>query len=535
MTKTRVRLALVITGLATVIATGSLLVLAFDEPSPPDDDPSVVRGERTSSPSPSPSSKPFHFVNVTEEVGLALPTSPSFGSLWADHDGDGWPDLLVNRHKRYARLFINGEGLFSLDERTPFITPAPGRQIYDRHDCGWGEANGDGRLDLVCVSGSEKGLGEGPNRLYLQDPSGRLIERGKRFGMQDLPGRGRSLNWLDFDGDGDLDLFVGNELREGAPNVMFRNDGDGFSRVAVGLEDELATLSSAWSDWDNDGDPDLLVVGHGVLGTQAYENVDGSFENVALEGVTGLAWTSATWGDYDGDGWTDLFVIGEGGASIFKNHRGELRLVESFETTGGRMGTWFDAENDGDLDLAVVQGAREPYVEGSLNHPDLLLVQDEGKFSVVTRPWLDGPRTGDGDSVSVADYNRDGKLDLYVTNGNWESKGKSYLLENRGVTGNWAGVTLHGTDQNPWGYGARISFRAGGRTVHRELTDAISFRTQSSPGYVHVGLGPETSAIVKVRWPDGTRDCMKVAAGSITVLSIGTTEASCGAGPGAGE
>jgi hypothetical protein len=96
-------------------------------------------------------------------------------------------------------------------------------------------------------------------------------------------------------------------------------------------------------------------------------------------------------------------------------------------------------------------------------------------------------------------------------------------------------VRLQGTDQDPWGYGTRLTFQIGKRIIHREVTDAISFRTQSAPGYVHLGLGTGTSATVRVKWPDGTRDCMKVAAGSIAVLPIGTTEASCGAGPGADE
>lgn len=96
--------------------------------------------------------------------------------------------------------------------------------------------------------------------------SGRFVDRARRLGLANRYGRGRSINWIDYDVDGDLDVFVGNGKRRGYPNVMFQNRRRGFKRAKVGLSQEMKTLSSTWADWEGDGDPDLLITRGSIAG-----------------------------------------------------------------------------------------------------------------------------------------------------------------------------------------------------------------------------------------------------------------------------
>ncbi|MDQ3956603.1 MAG: VCBS repeat-containing protein, partial [Actinomycetota bacterium] len=196
----------------------------------------------------------IRFVDAAGVSGIPVQDTRSWGSTWADFVGDdGWPDLFVNRHGRYPWLLANNEGRFELMQEDFYAG------FFDRHGCVWGEATGDGLIDLYCPQGADEGVGEGPNQLQAQTPSG-FADIAARVGVDDPGGRGRSANWMDADGDNDLDLFVGNKLRPEHTNLFFTNTGEGFRPADVGLNDTLRTVNSTWADWDVDGDPDLLVL-----------------------------------------------------------------------------------------------------------------------------------------------------------------------------------------------------------------------------------------------------------------------------------
>ncbi|MEO7996975.1 MAG: VCBS repeat-containing protein, partial [Gemmatimonadaceae bacterium] len=180
----------------------------------------------------------------------------------------------------------------------------------------------------------------------------------------DLFGAGANFTnaWADFDGDGDLDLFVG---FNGTPNRLYRNDKGGFVDVAamVGVADARATRSVAWGDYDGDGDADLLV--GFTPGAQSllklYQNSAGKFTDVT--NAVGIARDSGavrqpSFVDYDGDGDLDLFVAFRDRPNmLFQNTNGhfvdvaaELGLADKRKTVGA---VWFDYDEDGDLDLYV--------------------------------------------------------------------------------------------------------------------------------------------------------------------------------------
>jgi hypothetical protein len=241
--------------------------------------------------------------------------------------------------------------------------------------------------------------------------------------------------WADYDGDGDLDQFVG---FDGAANRLYRNDKGTFSDVAAtaGLAEARPTRAAAWGDFDTDGDPDLLVgftpaPGASVL--KLYRNTKGVFSDIAdsvgLNVPTGAVRQPA-WVDVDGDGDLDLFVAfrdkanalyrNDGGA--FRDVAGAAGLADARRTVGA---VWFDYDEDGDLDLITGN------MDGDANG---LFRQTKGAFEDVAAAagvaW--GGRTP-GDKANgtvrpcVADIDNDGHLDLFFAN-----YGKNGLFLNRG-------------------------------------------------------------------------------------------------------
>ncbi|HEX2051519.1 MAG TPA: VCBS repeat-containing protein [Actinomycetota bacterium] len=445
------------------------------------------------------------FRDVTADAGLDRTPARTWGAAWADFDSDGDPDLVAGRHFDPSPLYVSAGGRLA-------PRPLPHGRGFDRHSCAWGEATGDGSPDLACVQGAEHGTGRGPNQL-LTRRRGRLVDVAPELGVDDPLGRGRTVSWLDYDSDGDLDLFVGNELRAGAPNVLFRNDRGAFRRVDAGVSDELSTEAVAWADWDRDGDPDVLVLGGELRGARLYENRGGRFVGGRLGAAPG-AWTSASWGDFDGDGWPDLHLVRPGRSLVLRNRRARLRPADDRRVRHAVTSAWLDADSDGDLDALVVRGART-----GANPPDVLLRRARGRFEPARTPALAGPRAGSGDAAAVADFDRDGRADVYVSNGWRHRRGPAVLLSGRSGTG--IGVDLDGGRWNPLGIGAVVRVAAGGRIRRHAVTDGVAYRAQSEPGYVVAGLGDAPAARVAVTWPGGTRDCVRAAAGDVVVVSEG--------------
>ena len=158
----------------------------------------------------------YRVEDVTRRRGLSTADTFTWGATWVDYDNDDDADLLVNRHWLRPYFYVNANGFYAR-LREDFYP-----ELVDRHGCAWGEADGDGRPDLYCAVGADKGVGTGKNQLLLQKESG-FVDAAEEFGVTDEYGRGRTVQWLDIDSDGDLDIFVGNKFRDGQTNVMFVN------------------------------------------------------------------------------------------------------------------------------------------------------------------------------------------------------------------------------------------------------------------------------------------------------------------------
>ncbi len=366
------------------------------------------------------------------------------GGVMDDFDGDGLLDLVSSDSDPCGPMtaFRNdGKGAF---ER---VTDAwgLGGQLGGLNLVP-GDFDGDGMLDLLVLRGGWWG-DRGRMRMSLlrndlHRAAGRFVDVTVTAGLAEVSYPTQAAAWADYDGDGDLDLYVGNEKGEAGPfpSQLFRNDGNGhFSDVAAaaGVANLRWAKGVAWGDYDNDGDPDLYVSNIGP--NRLYRNNgDGTFTDVAESaGVLAPPGPSfATWFfDFDNDGDLDLFVNDYEAtpAAVFASYfDGRRSLLASGNPVlyrnegGGRfvdvsaaMGLWRPAlpmgSNYGDLDNDgwpdVYLGTGNPDFDSLM--PNQMYRNVEGRrFDDVTFAGGFG-HLQKGHGVAFGDIDNDGDQDLF--------------------------------------------------------------------------------------------------------------------------
>ncbi|MDQ3020657.1 MAG: FG-GAP-like repeat-containing protein [Bacteroidota bacterium] len=234
-------------------------------------------------------------------------------------------------------------------------------------------------------------------------------------------GASRSVNWIDYDNDHDLDLFISTGYRYGDDNFLYRNDNGTFVRILNQplVEDSLPSDGSSWGDYNNDGFPDLCVVNWWNKINLLYLNTGGGnfvFQASSVVCTQPSNSETCSWGDYDNDGLLDLFVTNSFGQNhrnfLYKNSGGGnfVRIdtgVVGSELAYSRGMNWVDIDNDRDLDIFVCR-------EGNRNE-FLYKNNGNGFFTSVTNTPLT-TNAGDSWSGSWGDYDNDGDLDVFVTN-----------------------------------------------------------------------------------------------------------------------
>lgn len=442
-----------------------------------------------------------HFIDVASILGVDDPQARGYGVGWGDYDNDGDLDLFVASFGA-SKLFRN-RGPRATEPGFDDVTEMAG--VGDPDDehrttgVSWGDYDHDGYLDLLVVRHVDEpggnlpldteGLAKAsrPLALYHNMGDGTFQNVTALLGSAaaypgPVRGAGFKPSFIDFDNDGDLDIYVVNDFGSAHhPNVLWRNDG---------LDDSGAVT---FTDVSKESGTDLSMFGMGL----------------------------AT-GDYDNDGDLDIYLT-DIGANEFLENQGDGTFINRTEQTGTGRGSipenWFDDrsiswgtvfadfDNDGLLDLYSVAGHmdNDPCFN-MLNQPNALFAnQGDGSFSDRSKAsGADDPGVGRG--VAHGDFNNDGRIDLFVANLGYSdgTPGTARLFENTtGNSNHWLDVKVVGTTSNRDGIGARIKITTSQGVQVREMGASQSHMSHSVVP-VHFGLGlAGGAATVEVSWPSG--------------------------------
>ncbi len=482
-----------------------------------------------------------HFSDVAGNLGLDV-NDYAGGTITEDFDGDGDLDILISDWSARGPMHYfrnNGDGTFTDRTKEAGLAGLVGGLNLLQ-----GDYNNDGLPDVLVLRGAwlfEDG--HHPDSLLRNDGDGHFTDVTEETGLLAFHPNQTAV-WLDYNGDGWLDLYFGYEsFGEGIhPCKLFRNNRNGtFTEcaAAAGVAATGYVKAVVSGDFNNDGRPDLVLSrrgqpnllfrNDGPRGPNAASSMgDWKFTDVSVQaGVTEPIMSFPAWFfDYDNDGWEDIFVSGYSAKDVgelaadylglpnngerprlyHNNHDGtfsdvtkDAHLYHVVLTMGANFG---DFDNDGWLDMFLGTG-----------NPDLAMLDParafrnaEGAFfqDVMTSGGLGHLQKGHG--VSFADLDNDGDQDIYHSVGGAFAGDfyRNVLFENPGHGNHWMTLKLEGAQSNRAAIGARIRVVAqtakGERSIYRTVGSGGSFG--ANPLRQEIGLGQATAIKrVEILWP----------------------------------
>src|SRR5262245_4567045 len=366
------------------------------------------------------------FTSVQTEL---FAVANSFSNAWGDYDNDGDLDLAVSLGTGEVRLYRNDRGVL-VSVGAALGMPQAGH--HELRGLSWGDYDGDGFIDLLGGSTPTDKL-----TVVLHNEQGKhFTDVAAAIGLT-IPGRSaRQTNWVDYDNDGDLDVYSADRSGD---NKLFRNDGGRFTHVFVGVgpTDPRPTVGACWLDMDNDGDLDLYLANQSGATDAVWRNDGTAFTDVAAQlGMTGPKRTKeeggvgCAVGDYDNDGDFDIFAPNYGHNLLYRNN-GNATFTEVGHQVGVGVenhavsADWGDIDNDGDLDLFVAS------YEGPVGQqtPVNEFFRNDGAKGFVNIITKDSPLNRADHGVQFVDYDNDGAIDLSLTDG-YGPEGGHFVFHN---------------------------------------------------------------------------------------------------------
>jgi hypothetical protein len=455
------------------------------------------------------------FTDVTRNAGLADASGWGQGVCVGDYDNDGWADLYVTYYGK-NRLYHNQHGVFA-DVSEQSGTVGSGKSWGS--GCAFLDYDRDGLLDLVVGHYVDFDLSTAP-----------------------APGERASCVWKG------VPVMCGPRGLPGAKNILYHNLGGGkFADVTTKAHIDQTSghysLGVAIFDFDEDGWPDIYFACDSTASILFRNNHDGTFTDVAVSAGAAYnedgreqAGMGVSVGDFNGDGHLDIFKtnFSDDTSTLYRNNgNGTFDDVTFAAGLGlhtqylGWGTTFFDFDNDGWPDLLLVNGHVYPEVDrqhlGSTYPEPRILYRNngDGTFSDISAdggPGIAAMHAGRG--LAVGDLWNDGRLSAVVSNMNAPP---SLLVNQVRSSNHWIGIHTIGTKSNRDGIGARVTVKAGTRTLVDEVRSGGSYISNSDLR-VHFGLGSVSKVDwVEIRWPSGLTERFEdMAADTIHTLREGT-------------
>lgn len=434
------------------------------------------------------------FADVTTTAGLVA-TGWGQGACVGDYDNDGWTDLFVTYYG-HNRLYRNVNGKFSDASQEAGFTAAAKNWTSG---CAFLDYDRDGLLDIAAANYVDFDVSTAPR-----------------------PGESASCMWKG------IPVMCGPKGLKGAKNLLYKNLGGGrFKDVsaAAGIEKTSGhyCFSVSPADFDDDGWPDIYIACDSTPSILYRNQHDGTFKDIAV--VAGAAFNEdgreqagmgSAIADYDGDGDMDIAKtnFSDDTSTIYRNE-GNGAFSDATFAAGLGLNTrylgwgaaFFDFDNDSWPDLLLVNGHVYPEVDkyklGSDYHEPRVLYRNlgNGKFEDISKdsgPGITTPLSSRG--LAVGNLWNDGRLSAVVSN---MHAPPSLLVNQTKYANNWIAFQAVGTKSNRSGIGARLTLKAGTRTMVDEVHSGSSYSSNNDMR-VHFGLGPAKGVDhVEVRWPSG--------------------------------